>query len=738
MNKNIYQENDVIENLNNLKTPCFIVHADDFKNNIKNFKSALNQYYPNNIVSYSVKTNSLAYLLSLANGEGCYAEVTSKDEYDLALYSGYLPENIIYNGPSKERSSFYEALNSGGYVNIETKREIEWLFEYNGKRDVHIGIRVNIDLEKICPDEIKEKGKSRFGFDFENGELGKAIAEINKSGIKISGLHIHRTSPSRSLYIYQQICRYANTIIDALSLDLSYIDIGGGYFGNMPGKPDYDDYVRTIHDNLRIDPDTMIIVEPGNGLIASPVDYLISVIDEKIINEDRLLTTDGTRLDIDPFFKKTKYNLTLLCKDHDQKKLIGKQIVTGCTCLENDKITELTDTARISVGDKILFKWEGAYTMTLTPNFINFQPNVYAKYDQKYYVVRRKWTAKEVCQNIFFHADTESDGYLFLNAGRRAQLIKDFKTSLGLSARIIAEDNWCVAPALFFADKYYLGPKIADPQYIDYVLNICRNENIKAVFTCIDPEIELLSQNKKRFDENHVLLFCPEKKTAHLCFDKYEMFRYLRNAGIATPLTFASIEEFQKALEAEQIKFPVFIKPRTGSGSVGAEKINTLPELQDRFSAGKFDYIIQEFMDCEDCDADVYIDAISHKAVSAICKKKIETRIGGASKTIAFRDENLFRFIEKICDTFEFCGPVDMDFFMRDGVYYLSEVNPRFGGAYLHGFGAGLDFPKMIRNNIHGIVNEPDIGNYDDGSIMLMYDDVVMTNEKELRGDYRD
>ena len=79
-----------------------------------------------------------------------------------------------------------------------------------------------------------------------------------------------------------------------------------------------------------------------------------------------------------------------------------------------------------------------------------------------------------------------------------------------------------------------------------------------------------------------------------------------------------------------------------------------------------------------------------------------------------------------------------MDFFYKDGVYYLSEINPRFGGAYLHAFGAGVDFPKMIRNNIHGIVNEDMMGNYEEGSIMLMYDGVIMTNERELKGDYHD
>ena len=140
----------------------------------------------------------------------------------------------------------------------------------------------------------------------------------------------------------------------------------------------------------------------------------------------------------------------------------------------------------------------------------------------------------------------------------------------------------------------------------------------------------------------------------------------------------------------------------------------------------------------EDFDADVYIDAISNEAVAVFSKKKIETRIGGASKTISFKDEKLFAFIQNIVKQFKFYGPVDMDFFYQDGEYYLSEINPRFGGAYLHAFGAGVDFPKMILNNMKGITNDPIIGDYDEGVLMLMYDEVVITTLDQLRGDYND
>ncbi len=722
---------------NELETPCFVIDAQGFVQNVDEFNTALRKRIPSSIVTYSVKTNSLPYLLGLAKEAGCYAEVVSADEYLLAKSVGFSVGNIVYNGPLKSRETFIDALVGGAYVNVETKRELTWLSDLPQGITPKLGIRVNVDLDEVSPDDASPTGgSSRFGFDVKNGEFQEALRAVRAQGLAVCGLHMHRTSATRSTDVYAHLSQYAMEVARAHGLDLSYVDMGGGYYGRMPGKPGYDDYAEALANNLELEWDKVtLIVEPGNALLASPVDYLTSVIDSKRIGAERLLICDGTRLDIDPFFHKSKYVYELIGVREDAP--IQTQTLCGCTCLENDVITTIKD-KEIEVGDRILFKWEGAYTMALTPNFIRFLPNVYAFDGETYQLVRRKWGVSEASQQSVMSAMPGADGYLFLNAGRRTTLLKNLKKSLGVSANVVAADNWCVAPALYGGDKYYLTPKISDPEYLDYVYRICEQENVKAVTTCIDPEIELLASHRGDFAARGVLALCPNKQTADLCFDKFKMFEYLVDQGIATVLTYDNLCSFKEGLAADEISLPVFIKPRTGSGSVGAERIDTLAELEDRFREPKYDYIIQELMDCEDCDADVYIDTISHKPVAALLKRKIETRIGGASKTIAFKDERLFDFIRQICTVLEFNGPVDMDFFYRDGVYYLSEVNPRFGGAYLHGFGAGVDFFKLIQNNISGIENPDQMGAYDEGSIMLMYDEVIMTHERDLLGDYND
>ena len=324
--------------------------------------------------------------------------------------------------------------------------------------------------------------------------------------------------------------------------------------------------------------------------------------------------------------------------------------------------------------------------------------------------------------------------YLMLSVGRRGELMKDFRTSMEEGSKIIATDNSPYAPALYFADKQYLVPKINAPEYIDTILEICRNEHIDAVTTFIDPEIMLLADNRKEFEELGVEVLAPYSETAKLCFDKYEMFKYLRDCGIRTAMTWGSYDRVKEALDTGIVSFPIFIKPRTGSGSVGARKIFDSETLHAAFEHEPT-IIAQELMTgegCFDLDADVYVDTVSHKPVSIFSKRKVSTTIGGANKTISFKDKKLFDFTLEALSYFKFNGPIDVDFFYKNGEYYLSEINPRFGGAYLHAYGAGVDFIKMIERNLKGKENENTIGNYDEGVVMMMYDSVVIKKSCEL------
>lgn len=324
--------------------------------------------------------------------------------------------------------------------------------------------------------------------------------------------------------------------------------------------------------------------------------------------------------------------------------------------------------------------------------------------------------------------------YLMCSVGRRAELMKDFRESMDAGSRIIATDNSPFAPALYFADKQYIVPRIDEPGYIDTLLDICKKESIDAVTTFIDPEIMLLAENRERFEAMGVEVLAPYVDTAKLCFDKYEMYKYLCKCGVKTVRTWGTYEETYKAVQNHEVTFPLFVKPRTGSGSVGARKVYDAETLKTAFQQDP-SLIAQELMTgdgCVDLDADVYVDTVSHKPVAIFSKRKISTTIGGANKTISFKDDKLFEFTANALSFFSFNGPIDVDFFYKNGEYYLSEINPRFGGAYLHAYSAGVDFIKMIEKNLNKKENKSQIGDYEDDVVMMMYDSVVVKKKDEL------
>lgn len=385
--------------MHRLETPAYIVKQEVLENSIALFGSSLSSTFSNSIFSYSLKTNSLPYILESIKNAGGSAEVVSSDEYELAKLIGFEIDRIVYNGPLKTKATFLEAIIGGAIVNIETHREIDWLDELAKDKSYSIGIRVNIDLINISPtDAKKDEVYSRFGFSAENHELEEAINRISEySNIKLVGLHAHRTTLSRSVRVYEKIASYVGKIAKKYSLELDYVDMGGGFYGIMDTKPTFDDYFLAIRKGLEPFFDLhvlTIIVEPGNAIVASAIDFISKVIDTKEVRDLQLVTTDGSRNDLDPFYKKSNYFYSIIYKNIEASK-VPLQIVGGGTCLENDKLFEMHNENKLSVGDIILYQSVGAYTMTLSPLFIRFFPHIYLKNENGYKLIRKKWSASD-------------------------------------------------------------------------------------------------------------------------------------------------------------------------------------------------------------------------------------------------------------------------------------------------------------------------------------------------------
>lgn len=315
---------------------------------------------------------------------------------------------------------------------------------------------------------------------------------------------------------------------------------------------------------------------------------------------------------------------------------------------------------------------------------------------------------------------------LLLSSGTRNKIVQYFKKTLAGTGKVICTDMSNLAPSIYEADKFYIVPRMTDPGYLDVILNICEKEKVSGVLSLIDPELSLIAENVEKFERIGTRIIGSSYELCERSLDKYEMFNWLTKHDYRCAKSYIDKEVFFADVEAGIAKYPVFVKPVRGSASIAISKVYDKETIDFLFSHNK-GLMIQEFLDGQEIGADVYIDIISGDVTSIFTKRKILMRAGETDKAESFKDDNLFELIKKFVMEAGYRGQIDIDIFSINGEYYISEVNPRFGGGYPHAYESGADHMKLIVNNLKGERNECIIGkNYESGTYMMKYNEVMV------------
>lgn len=314
---------------------------------------------------------------------------------------------------------------------------------------------------------------------------------------------------------------------------------------------------------------------------------------------------------------------------------------------------------------------------------------------------------------------------LILSCGIRNKIVQYFKNELKGKGIVVAADSSELAPALYEADKHYIVPRINENGYLERILQICKENNIKAVLSLIDPELIILAKNREKFLQIGTKPIVSDYKIVEMCFDKYKMYNFLVDNNLPTVKSYIDKDEFYREVHAGNINYPVFVKPVRGSASININKVYSDKEIDLLFS--KFNNLmIQEFMEGKEYGIDVYIDMLSLKPVTIFIKEKIKMRAGETDKSVSVKKDKLFHLVKEFVKKTGVKGVLDIDIFEVNGEYYISEVNPRFGGGYPHAYECGVNIPKMIIKNVNGLVNSVNIGNYDDQTYMMKYNELIV------------
>lgn len=310
---------------------------------------------------------------------------------------------------------------------------------------------------------------------------------------------------------------------------------------------------------------------------------------------------------------------------------------------------------------------------------------------------------------------------LFTCAGRRTYLLKYFKENLSEGDKVVATDMQLSAPALQVADVKLQVPAVYDPKYIDITLQICKEQKIDALLSLNDLELPLLAENKARFEAEGVKVIVSDPKVIDIAFDKYKTAQWVESLGLKSPQTFVRLEDAKRALQTGELVFPLFMKPRWGSGSIGLETIADMEELDTYYnllmkkikktilataSVGDEYIMIQEKLTGNEFGLDVMNDLKgNHVAVSV--KQKLAMRAGETDKAVTLDLPEVREIGRKIGEALKHIGNLDVDVMQNaKGEYCVLELNPRFGGGFPFSYEAGVNLPKAIIEWIKG--NEVD------------------------------
>jgi len=309
------------------------------------------------------------------------------------------------------------------------------------------------------------------------------------------------------------------------------------------------------------------------------------------------------------------------------------------------------------------------------------------------------------------------------SAGRRNELISYFKAHVDIN-KVVVCDMSQYATAFEESDKGYIAPPITDTQYENFLYEVCRKESIDIILTLNDLELPLLSRMKNKLRGINTVALVSNPEVIDTCWDKSLTNKFLEDSGFCVPRSY-SLNEIDKKFNL----FPVIIKPRFGTASIGVEVAHNIKdfELLHTYASyslnktlikniqGGRDLLIQEKVEGVEYAVDI-INDLSGGYQGCIVKKKIGIRGGDADCVISVLDNRIEEWCKKFSSKLGHIGNVDCDLICRGDDIYCVDINPRFGGAYPFSHLSGIDLPGMI---VSWVSNQPvtEIFNYSVGVV---------------------
>ena len=300
---------------------------------------------------------------------------------------------------------------------------------------------------------------------------------------------------------------------------------------------------------------------------------------------------------------------------------------------------------------------------------------------------------------------------LFLGGAKRVSLAEyliEAGKRRGLDIRIYSYELNKEVPIACIGEVI-IGKRWKDPQLDTHLSEVIREKQIRMILPFVDPAIEVASRLKELHSE--VFIPCSDIELCRVMFDKVQSDQWFAEHGIPVPVSYGIKDE---------MRFPVILKPRTGSASKGIRVVNDRKEYEE--VPDKENYLIQDYIsDNEEYTVDCYV-AQDGEALAIVPRIRLEVAGGEVTSTRILRDETLITLSRNILSSGRFRGPITIQYIRdcRTGATYVMEINPRLGGGVIAALAAGADMPSFLLAECFGEHPQP-IEDWKENTLMTRY-----------------
>jgi carbamoyl-phosphate synthase large subunit len=306
-------------------------------------------------------------------------------------------------------------------------------------------------------------------------------------------------------------------------------------------------------------------------------------------------------------------------------------------------------------------------------------------------------------------------------AGRRNYLVDYFKEALlPLGGKVHVFNTDQDSAAFWQADVRILSPFATDPAYPAFLENYCTSHDIRAVLSCMDVDLGILAGAKEKFARLGITIIVADPWVIEMAQDKWRTHQFLASHQLPVTSLFLELDLALEAIKKGEVRYPLFVKPRWGMGSIALFKAENERDLifyfekatqlitgsHSRYGMARQEsdvVLIQTSCPGKEFGLDIINDLDGNHHVTVV-KQKLGMRSGETDKAVTVKHEPLEKLGAEIASLTRHPANMDVDVFWDGEKAYVLEFNPRFGGGYPFSHAAGIHLPKAI---VAWLQNEP-------------------------------